>query len=116
MTAFGYGAIFFCMYVLKWGPLISNLVAYGLGITFSYWMNRTYTFRSQGRKAPEALKFLVVFAVSYSLNLAVLSILIARGVNPALSQILAGGVYVVATFAANKAVVFNTKRVNGADA
>lgn len=106
ITTIGYAAIFFCMYVLDWNPITSNMVVYGLGLAFSYWANRSYTFRSDGKKVPEAIKFLLVFAFCYSVNLVALTLFISNGVHPAISQVLAGGLYVLATFSVNKFFVF----------
>lgn len=108
ITTIGYAAIFFCMYVIGWSPLISNIVVYGLGIAASYWANRNYTFRSDGKKVPEAMRFLVVFAFAYSANLVALALFISNGVHPAVSQVIGGGVYVLTTFSANKLFVFKS--------
>lgn len=106
ITTIGYAAIFFCMYVLGWNPITSNIVVYGLGLAFSYWANRSFTFRSDGKKAPETIRFLLAFALGYSVNLVALTLFLSNGVHPAISQVLAGGVYVLATFSVNKLFVF----------
>ena len=105
-TVIGYAIIFFCMYGLGWGAFTSNAMGYGLCLILSYWMNRTFTFRSHGKKIPELAKFLVVFAIAYAFNLAALGLLISWGLHEGLSQILAGVFYVVSAFLANKLIVF----------
>jgi len=36
---------------------LSQLVTYAVGITWSFWLNRRWTFKSQGSVAPQALRF-----------------------------------------------------------
>ena len=105
-TILGYTIIFYCMYGLGLNPITSNIAGYGLCIFASYWMNRTYTFRSNGEKVPEAINFFVVFGLAYLANLTALSFFISNGLHPALSQIIAGVFYVTVSFGANRLIVF----------
>ena len=36
---------------------VSQLITYAVGITWSFWLNRRWTFQSQGSMAPQAAKF-----------------------------------------------------------
>src|SRR5450759_1630713 len=81
MTVFGYGAIFFCMYVLHWGPFLSNIVIYAVAIVCSYFLNRNFTFESSGEWRPEALRFFGVFFLAYGANLGALKLLINAGIH-----------------------------------
>jgi len=36
---------------------LSQLVTYAVGITWSFWLNRRWTFRSRGAVAPQAARF-----------------------------------------------------------
>lgn len=105
-TILGYAVIFSAMYIFNLSPIKSNLIGYACGLLFSYFLNRTYTFESKQQKVKEFSFFLVVFITSYISNLAVLHFLTTDGVNPGLSQILAGIVYVVISFFLNKYIVF----------
>lgn len=106
MTLLGYAAIFFCMYVLRWSPVASNLTVYCVAIFCSYVLNRRFTFSSTDAWRPELLRFLGVFALAYLANLAALVLLIRAGVHEAASQVLAGVFYVGVSFTANKLHVF----------
>ena len=108
MTVFGYGAIFFCMYVLGWNPYLSNVVVYAIALLFSYFLNRNFTFRSSGAMRPEALRFFGVFLLAYLANLAALKLLIDAGLHEGASQVAAGVFYVAISFTANKFHVFRT--------
>lgn len=105
-TALGYFVIFFCMYRLAWDPVVSNAAGYAVGLVSSYLLNRILTFRSSRRTLPEFISFLVVFLLAYGANLALLWILLNVGVHVGLSQILAGVLYVCASYLANKTLVF----------
>ena len=106
MTVLGYCAIYFCMYVLGWGAILSNVAVYAVAILCSYYLNRKFTFESKHEWRSEAGRFFGVFALAYSTNLLALKVLIDVGVHDGLSQILAGVFYVAISFAANKRHVF----------
>lgn len=108
-TMLGYCVIFTCMYVAKMSPEISNAAGYVVGLFASYILNRKYTFNSRQTQHSEVIRFLAVFVVAYALNFAVLVILIHRiGIHDGASQVLAGLIYVVASFIMNKYYVFKT--------
>ena len=106
MTVLGYGAIFFCMYVLHWGPFLSNIVIYAIAIVCSYFLNRNFTFESSGEWRPEALRFFGVFFLAYAANFGALKMLIGAGVHEGVSQVIAGIFYVMISYVANKFHVF----------
>ena len=107
-TVLGYCVIFACMYLAKMSAESSNVVGYAVGLVASYVLNRKYTFNSRQNRHSEMIRFLAVFVVAYALNFAVLVILIYRvGIHEGASQILAGLVYVAASFFMNKYYVFN---------
>lgn len=106
-TAFGYGLIFGCMYLLGMPPIPSNVAGYGIGLLFAYLLHRNFTFGSTGTHRREAVRFLVVFGLAYSANLAVLYVLTHRlGVSGGLSQVVSGAVYVASSFLLSKCFVF----------
>jgi len=108
-TVFGYCIIFACMYLAGMPAELSNVVGYAVGLTTSYLLNRNYTFRStQGRRG-EIIRFLIVFAIAYVANFVALLLLIrVLAVHEGLSQVLAGAVYVLASYAMNKSYVFRS--------
>ena len=106
-TGLGYAIIFACMYVLNFSAVVSNIAGYFFGLIISYTLNRRFTFRSTAQSRPEIVRFLAVFLVSYLANLAVLLLMIRQfGMHEGTSQLLAGAVYVVASFVMNKYYVF----------
>lgn len=108
-TILGYCVIFACMYLAKMSPECSNIIGYAVGLVASYVLNRKYTFNSKQNRRSEIIRFLAVFVVAYASNFVVLVILIHRvGIHEGASQVLAGLIYVVASFIMNKYYVFKT--------
>jgi len=108
-TLLGYAVIFACMYLAHMSAEASNVAGYAVGLTASYALNRSYTFNSRQGVTSELVRFLAVFGIAYGLNFMALLILIYRlDVHEAASQILAGAVYVGASFLLNKHYVFKT--------
>jgi putative flippase GtrA len=106
-TLLGYAVIFLCMYVLGQGAVTSNVIGYAVGLLVSFVLNRTFTFRSTSAALPEAFRFLVIFVLAYLANLGVLIFLTRQlHVHEGLSQVLAGAVYFVLSFALSKCYVF----------
>ncbi len=106
-TTLGYCVIFACMYLMKMSPEISNISGYTVGLIASYVLNRNYTFNSKQKGYSEVVRFLVVFIVAYAANFSALVVLIHKlDVHEGVSQVFAGGVYVVASFFMNKYYVF----------
>jgi putative flippase GtrA len=106
-SAVGYGVIFGGMYLAGLSPEASNVAGYAVGLLVSYVLNRHYTFNSTQSRRTEFLRFLIVFAIAYALNFITLLVLIhVLGAHEGASQIVAGIVYVAASFAMNKYYVF----------
>ena len=111
-TMLGYSVIFACMYLAKMSPESSNVAGYAVGLVASYVLNRRYTFNSKQNERNEIIRFLAVFVVAYALNFVVLVILIhGFGIHEGMSQVLAGFIYVMASFTMNKYYVFKTLHI-----
>ena len=106
-TACGYTVIFGCMYALGLSPRISNVLGYAVGLATSYALNRVYTFRSRNAKGPEMLRFAAIFAIAFAANFFALTLLLQVSRLPAgVSQVVAGAVYVVASYLMSRRFVF----------
>ena len=111
-TLIGYCLIFSLMYLMKCSPEISNVIGYGVGLLFSYCLNRIYTFKSNKIKYKEFMRFFIVFLLSYMANFLVLVLLTYKfKVFSGLSQLLAGIVYISFSFFLNRYYVFATTAV-----
>jgi putative flippase GtrA len=112
-TALGYAVIFGCMYLGGLTPELSNAVGYLVGLVVSYFLNRHFTFRSARRRSTEFVRFVIVFLTAYTANLIVLVVLVrGLGSHAALSQVVAGVVYIGTAYLLNKRYVFRSTEVS----
>lgn len=79
--------------------LLASTLAFVLGAVNSYVLNRRWTFASDGRRVPEALRFAVVQGVGLAINLCLLFLLVHEvGVLHLVAQVLVFPVASAATF------------------
>lgn len=67
-TALGLGLIFLGLR-LGASDITANAAGYGIGLLFSFFANRNWTFRDSGAISSAFWRFLLVFAVAYASNL-----------------------------------------------
>ena len=108
-TIVGFGLIFLLMW-RGFSPEISNIIGYAVGICFSFVMNKIFTFQSKqtSKKAnlAEFFKFVSSMLIAWSLNFITLKICLKFGVNPYISQIIAGAIYTITGYLLSKIWVF----------
>ena len=91
--------------------LAASACAFALGAVNSYALNRRWTFRSRGRRAPELARFACVQAVGLGANLVLLAAFVAgAGVPRLLGQLLAFPLASVVTFALSRQWAFSAAR------
>lgn len=97
-TLVGLVVIYLAKFVFAVGDVPANLLGYGVGLTFSFILNRNWTFQYRDPVRPALARFLAVQGVAYCLNLATVLALLQTGLNGYFAQ--AGGVpvYVVAGY------------------
>lgn len=69
-TAVGLGIIYGCKYFLDMNNVLANILGYAVGVTVSFVLNSSWTFEYRGPMLVAAARFLVVFLISYLVNLA----------------------------------------------
>lgn len=112
-SGLGYGIIFGCMYWVGLSPELSNVIGYMVGLVASYFIHRSYTFRSTQKRRTEFIYFVIVFLIAYFANLATLIVLVrAVGVHAGFSQVVAGAVYVSTSYLLNKYYVFRSSEAS----
>lgn len=100
-------AIIFCL--TAWfgvGDARANLAGYLAGLAFSFTLNRRWTFRSSGAALPALARFLLVFGVSYLLNIAIVLGLIRLGLNNYLAHMAGMPAYSIAFYLGCRHVAF----------
>jgi putative flippase GtrA len=68
-TLVGLNTIWITKELMGFGQIGANITGYIVGITVSFFLNKRWTFSFRGEGATSLLRFLLVFAVSYSANL-----------------------------------------------
>lgn len=80
-TAVGYGLILVGLW-LGMGDYPANAFGFAIGLCFSFFANRAFTFSRRGPiAAPEVGRFLACFALAYAANLAVVAAGKAAGLD-----------------------------------
>lgn len=98
-TAVGYAAFAVAYFLVGLTPVWSNVVAYAAGLSVAVFLMRLWVFPSQQKKRRYVATFLLIFFVSYGVNLAVFSFgLQLTTIHPAAMQIVAMASYSVVFF------------------
>jgi putative flippase GtrA len=102
-------AVFAALFHLGIPYLLGSTLAFALGALNSYTLNRRWTFRSRGPRAPELARFVCVQAVGLVANLALLAGLVElAGIPHVFAQVLAFPVASIITFVLSRQWAFKT--------
>lgn len=105
-TMVGMGTIFICQR-LGVPDVPANAAGYGLGLLFSFFCNRAWTFRHAGPVWPAAWRFGVVFAFAYAANLlTTLAALKLLGAGSFLAQLAGMPPYTILFYLGSRFLVF----------
>lgn len=111
--------IFLCKSLIGVNPYVSNALGYVAGVINSFVWNKQWVFRSKGRYHSEAMRFLIGFALCYSMQLAAVWVLnrsdfgrlqfdiygfVISGYG--IATILGNIIYTLANFVYNRLVTF----------
>lgn len=87
-------------------PTISNVISYLAGICCAYYLNKYFVFSNNSKKDQSyVFKFLICFAVAYSVNLISLKYFMEY-MNANYAQIIAMSIYTIVFYIFNKFIVF----------
>jgi putative flippase GtrA len=86
--------------------LLANLFGYATGISFSFFMNRSWTFKSTGTLTRTAPRYVALLLVAYIANVAVLAYGIKLGADPYLTQLAGMALYTAINFSGSRYYVF----------
>jgi putative flippase GtrA len=104
-------AIYACKGFFHVGDVAANAIGYAAGLTTSFTLNSRWTFAYSGRQLPALIKFLLVAAVAYGMNLLAVLVLIEHfGMNSYIAQALGIPPYVLTSYLASKFIVFRMQR------
>lgn len=90
-------AVIFALMAAGVHPLGANIAGYAAGFFLGFLLSRSFVFRSNGRFVVQSLRYLMSFALCFSLNLLVLQICL-QYMAVILAQVLASAVYTFSMF------------------
>lgn len=102
-TAVGFG-IYSALILLGLVPWLALLIANCAGVTFNFMSTGSLVFKNVARGLFP--RFVLTYAIIYFLNLLLLKVLIAAGLNALIAQALSLPVIVTCTFCALRLFVF----------
>ncbi len=108
-TVVGFTLIYGSKYFLGFGDVLANLLGYGVGILLSFTLNSTWTFSYQGPQLSAFGRFILTFAVAYTINLFVVLICIQWvDINPYLAHAIGLIPYTTTFYLVSRLFVFPT--------
>jgi putative flippase GtrA len=105
-TIVGFGVILALQKFAGLDPYSANAGGYAVGLATSFLLNRAWTFQVSDRPAGRLLRFMLVFAISYTANLGTLALLLDSA-GAALAQAVAVVVYSTIFFVLCRVYVFS---------
>lgn len=106
-TGLGVATIAVTSLVFNADPYVANAFGFAAGILVGYQLNRCWTFGSSRSVLITAPRYLLVFAVSYAVNLGVLALLLRiSAAHPMIAQAAAIGSYSIAFYLLCRFAVF----------
>ena len=106
-TTITLGTIFILANMLHLSYILANSIGYLLGFANSFYMNKTWTFKSEKPFVKEGLLFVLLFGFCYILQLTILILLKEKfNLNANLSQLIAMFFYSILNFSGNKYITF----------
>lgn len=94
-----------------WHYALAATLSFLVAVTNNYLWNRLWTFRDErGHVAFQGLRFFVVALVAYGANLAILTVLIALGIDEVLAQAMAIVLVTPLNFVGNKLWSFRDRK------
>lgn len=106
-TLVGLGVIFAAKAFASAEDALANVLGYGAGLVLSFVLNRQWTFRHQGESWIAFYRFVLVFAVSYLINLGTVLALVRLGTNSYVAQTIGIVPYTAIGFLASRHFVFS---------
>lgn len=110
-TGVGLPCIWGAMSLLQLNEVTANLFGYGIGLVFSFTLNRSWTFTHSEAVSRSFARWLVAAMLAYAGNLViVLTAIRAARIDAYLAQPLGIGAYTAIMFLASRFYVFRASR------
>lgn len=90
--------------------VLANIIGYVIGLSCSFVLNKRWTFKHSADTLSTAPKFLLVFAIAYLFNIAIVLGLIKLGLNAYLAHLAGMPIYTVLFYIGSRYYVFTPSR------
>ncbi len=108
-TAICFALIFFQEEVLGIGYKVSNPVAYFLSTLNSFYLNKKWTFKSEGKAKKEGMVFFLVIGAAWFIQYVLLRYLVeSAGVNDLVAQTVGMVIFTGLNFLGQKFITFRS--------
>jgi putative flippase GtrA len=109
-TLFSLGIIFTFSEIFKFDYRLANAIGYFFGISFSYMINRIWTFQADNSLGRSMGLFILIFGISYGSNLLTVIFLVEyMSIATDISQVVGAVIYTMVGYLGNRFIVFNKK-------
>ena len=113
-TMIGLSVIYLCKWLLVMGDIPANVFGYAVGLIFSFFFNRKWSFEHKGAVLPAGIRFIIVIMVAYIANLLVVLISIDMlNINSYLAHAIGVVPYFVIGYLGSRFFVFRNKGLEG---
>ncbi|WP_454868820.1 GtrA family protein [Pseudomonas farris] len=110
-TAIGYGVFLALITLFNTNPAYANAIGYGIALIAAFALNKIFVFNQSTTDRSTIPKFILAFAISFTINQLMLLIVYQRmGVPAEIAQIFAMVSYTVVFYLLNKEFVFHKKQ------
>lgn len=110
-TIIGLSVIFLLYNYFHFDYILANVAGYFFGLVNSFIWNKKWTFKSSEHYTKELIPFLIVFGISYLINLITVIFMVeSLKINPNIAQVLGIAAYSSTNFLINKYWTFSKSR------
>lgn len=110
-TVIGYGVFLALIILFNTNPAYANAIGYGVALIAAFVLNKIFVFNQSTTDRSTIPKFILAFAISFTINQLVLLIVYqGMGAPAEIAQIFAMVSYTVVFYLLNKEFVFHKKQ------
>ena len=103
------------MYPTPFQNIVLSIINWTAGVIFAYFTNRKYVFKSHAPMLSEAPKFVLSRVSTLILDMVVMQVLTAVGVNLLIATVISAVLVIIGNYVFSKLFVFNKKKDDGAE-
>ena len=103
------------MYPTPFQNVVLSVINWTAGVIFAYFTNRKFVFKSNAPMLSEAPKFVLSRVSTLILDMVVMQVLTAIGVNLLVATLISAVLVIIGNYVFSKLFVFNKKKDGGAE-